>query len=154
MKTSCLFILIFLFVGTAWADAYSSFSAAVDFNASMKDLVEKPASIDPTKLYMLDGTVSGVRVIKTDPNNFYAEVDFMRAEWENLESIKTYHVVLVFSKPGFAKLIPARAPPNPNFGQIVPNSRGIAVVSFVNTVTSPRGTVTPVFMVQDYRALR
>ena len=152
MKAILASFVLFFSASTLIADSYSTFSSVVNFSASLKDLVQSPNTINAKLLYLIEGTVRDVRVQKSD-SGFYAEADFVDSEWQGLDDIKTYKVILIFAKNEFANRIPDKPNrTNPTF--INSNSRGLALVQYVRSVPGEDGDLVPVFLVQEYRVLR
>ena len=152
MKAILASLVLIVSASTLIADSYSTFSSVVNFSASLKDLVQSPNTISSKLLYLIEGTIRDVRVQKSEAG-FYAEADFVDSEWQGLEDIKTYKIVLIFAKDEFASRVPDKPNrTNPTF--INPNSRGLALVQYVRSVPGENGDLVPVFLVQEYRVLR
>ena len=147
MKKAMAGILLLFCAITASADAFQTFTSIVNFNTTLKELSENPGSIDPNHLYLLDGTISAIHLLKTEAGKFQAELEFMNSEWIGTKSIKTYRIILVMSKPGFATLFPEKVGQAPGPGQIGPNMRALALVQYGN---SGGGN----FIVHEFRILR
>ena len=152
-KTIVGILLIFCTIALS-ADAYQSFSKIVNFKVTIKDLLENPSSIDPAQLYLLDGTISSIHLIKSDEGNFHAELEFMNSEWVGTDYIKTYRITLIMSKPGFANLFPEKAGQKPGPGQIGPNMRALVLVQFQNSNPGVAGEIKKSFIVHEFRILR
>lgn len=152
MKATFAALVILAGTTIVGADAYSTFNSVVRFSDTLKDVVSKPALINPNVLYLLEGTIRDIRVQRTD-GGFYAEADYVDAEWEGLDDIITYKVILIFAKAQFAEMIPER-PSRNDPTKISVNSRGLALVQLVRTIPGENGKQIPVFRVQDYRILR
>ena len=159
-KITLTALLMVSTVSFLMADAYSTFSGLVQFNASIASLTTNTAAIDPGKLYLIEGMVTSIRVVNPDPANYYAEVEFMGSEWEGTETIHSYKLLLIFSKPAYSDLLVARSSQARKEGQIGVNSRGLALVQFVSTL--PAGTPDPnvptgklpVFIAHEFRILK
>jgi hypothetical protein len=153
-----LIMLISIFGGAASADAFGTFSTLVRFHSTIGELVRSPQSIDPSRLYMVEGMVTAVRIVNPDPEKYYAEIDFISAEWDDQDAIHTYRVILVFSKPDFAGLLVDKGSLDLNEGQIGPNSRGLALIQFASMVPVADNLVkdskVPVFIAHDFRILK
>jgi len=154
MKAIIVAVLLVVTIGYASADAFQSFSNIVNFKATMKDLIENPALIDSSRLYLFDGTISSTHLINPDESTFNAEIDFINSEWIGTETIKTYRIRLVLNKPIFASLFPKKPGLRPGPGQIATNDRALALVQFQRSTLDANGNEIKVFTVHELRLLR
>ncbi len=127
-KIFCLVCYVIISASFLSADAFSSFSNLVQFDATVSSLVKNPQSLDSAKLYIVEGMITSVRIINPDPANYLAEVEFFGAEWNGYESITSYKILLIFNKPVFSELLVAKSSQNLANGQFGPNSRGLALL--------------------------
>jgi hypothetical protein len=148
-------LLLFALLGfSAAADPYATVSGIVRFHADIGSLVRNQKTIEPATLYLVEGMVTSVRIIRSDAQNFYAELDLISAEWNKDDLISTYQIILVCAKPSFNDLIAAKES-GLKENQAGPNSRLLALIQYANAVPASNGKDTiPVFIAQDFRILK
>lgn len=143
--------------GVLSADAYGNFTSLVQFHADIGNLVRQPQDIDPSRLYLVEGMITAIRIVNPEPETYYAEADCISAEWDEEEAIHTYRIVLVFSKPVFSDLLVSKGGQAIKPGQIGPSTRGLALIQFANIVPLPADSKStsriPVFIAHDFRIL-
>lgn len=154
MKAILVAALLICSAATVSADAFQAFSNIVNFKATIKDIVENPTSIDPSRLYLFDGTISAIHVLSSEADNFEAELEFINSEWVGTSDIKTYRIKLIVSKPSFAPLFPQRPGQHPGPGQLAPNNRALVLVQFISSTKDTDGSLIMSFQVHELRLLR
>lgn len=153
MKLKVLVLMTTLSSIFLFADPYATFSSVTDFDASIKSLVTAPQTMNPDRLYLLEGTISSLNVIDADPDHFYAEAQFFGSEWIERRDLKTYSIWLVFGKPAFAQMMPKRGGGNSDGMVIAPSTKGMALVQYLDTIQLPDGQTAYVFNVHEYRTI-
>ena len=129
----------------------------IQFDYTLKDLsrlVEQGVEIPQDRYYLLDGTITGVTVFDPNPDTFYAEAELITAEWQGLEAIRSYKVILVFTDPTFAERVLQRTPREPTSEDITNSTDGIVIARF-NSLFELSDTISlPVFIVDHFKTLR
>jgi hypothetical protein len=153
-KIIVLISLILISAYSLWADSYSTLSSILQFHGDLSELANKSATIDPNKIFLVEGMVTAIRVINDTPSAYYAEADFMSARYNKDDSIQSFRIILVFSKPVFQNLLVAKSGRPLQDGQIGVNSRGLALIQYVNSVSTTGEAKIPVFLAHDFRILK
>jgi hypothetical protein len=153
-KAAILVFLIWAAACALAADSYGTVSSLLQFHGDLADLTAPNAAIDPARLYLVEGMITAIRVVNDTAGAYYAEADFISARYSEDDSIRTFKVILVFSRPVFQPLLVAKAGRALQEGQIGVNSRGLALIQYVNSVPGAGQEHIPVFLAHDFRILK
>jgi len=127
------------------------FDGIVDFQATLESLARQAARqpdalIQNEDVLILDGVVSSVSVLNSEPESFRAEIELVTGEWVGLERIVMYKAVVQVSGPDFAPRIPTRRSRSRPPGGVIERNQRVVVVGTVSDVTndSQTGRTIPV----------
>ncbi len=138
-----LFTIFITLPQTLYSLDRKDFDSIVDFSVTIKTLSlygkTDPSYIHTDKLFLLNGSVSGISFVDPKKENFAVRVELIYGEWVGLEDVKSYFCTVIFQGPEFYSLFPRRRPKNPSPDIISPNNRVLVVAKVINRVTDESG---------------
>jgi hypothetical protein len=147
MKAHCLaggavtlaILLAFLPPAGAFAISKSELERVVDFSVTVKtlDRLDVATARDyhlDERFLVLDGTVGSIEVIDPEESRYQVVVELISGEWIQLEEVRSYRCLVLFSGPEFARVFPRRAPREAGPRVIVANERVLMVARLLEPV--------------------
>ena len=127
--------------GLPAAPSRADLEKIVDFSATLKTLAAAAsgeASL-PSKIIILDGTVSDINILDREQATFRARVELLSGEWIGTDEVMSYACYVDFRGAEFFDAFPARAPRSPTPGVVLANSRVLIAGRVLGFATSPQG---------------
>ena len=148
-------VLCLLLTGAALAGALDDFDSVVDFSVTLKALAGTDEAAArayglKSRYLLLDGTVTAIQFLEPEEEGFQAQVELVAGEWIGLEEVRSYRCYVLFQGRRFFRLLPRRAPRNPDASVIVPNDR-ILVVARAPRLVQEQGA-EPVWLLEAVHA--
>ncbi len=138
-------ILAFLVVFPLFSISKEDFDRVAVFNRSIESLgkaFERGVKIDTDKFYILNGTVSSVKVVNRKRASYEVLVEIVSGRWIGLDRIEVYKVVVRFKGPQFYGFILTRRPRRVTRPLVLPNT-GVLFVGKVTGEIKPLSSVNP-----------
>lgn len=134
----CAILLLVASVALFGADK-DDFDGVVDFQATLESLARQAARqpealVQNEAVLILDGVVSAVSVLNSEPESFRAEIDLVTGEWVGLERIVMYKAVVQVAGPDFAPRIPTRRSRGRAPGGVIERNQRVVVVGTITGV--------------------
>lgn len=147
MKRVILPGLVLLLAASAFAQT-PEIESVIDFSMSTRDLVEiirdqQYERIDPTKAYILSGSVASTLVLDSNPETYLALIELVDGEWIGLDSIEVYRMYVVLEGSRFSNRVLDRVPRDPGPEVILTNSKLLMIAQFRGEAEWEDGSFIP-----------
>ena len=164
MARECLtrvlfFSLILLLGGAGESSALGreSFDRIVDFSVTIKTLSQMPPAqeadfLKSGKLFLLNGTVTGILFVNPDEEGFSVRVELVSGEWLGLEEVKSYRCTVSFKGKEYFGFFPRRLPQNPTADMIAVNDRILVVARALQRASGEKGE--PAWLLEGFHIRR
>lgn len=137
VKITALILLIFSALAfPLFSDVKDDFDKNVDFSVTL-ELINRAVTAQRTdalprdKAIIIDGAISAIEIIDTEPESFLAEIELVDGKWLGMEDVRMYSCIVQVSGPDFAARIPARRSRREIRNEISANSHVIVVGKIV-----------------------
>lgn len=147
MKRVILPVLVLLLAAGAFAQT-PEIESVIDFSMSTRELVEiirdqQYERIDPTKAYILSGSVASTLVLDPNPETYLALIELVDGEWIGLDSIEVYRMYVVLEGSQFSNRVLDRVPRDPGPEVILTNSELLMIAQFRGEAEWEDGSFIP-----------
>lgn len=118
-----------------FSDVKEDFDEIVDFSMTL-ELINRAAAAQRTealasdKAIIIDGAISTIQILDTEPDTFSAELEIVDGEWIGFEDVQMYSCIVEVNGPEFAARIPARRSRRAIPDEITVNSHVIVIARF------------------------
>lgn len=134
------------------------FLESVDLGTSLASLnaaIDDPAKLQELagRVLILDGVVASILLYSDDPADYYAEVELVGGSWDGVRSVRMYRSYLVFTDERFSGRLAERPPREPDPELIVRNDHVIVAARLIDLTEDDTGSIVPLLLAYEIRAL-
>jgi len=155
MKRAVLAGIVLLVSVSAFAQTVDIHSV-IDFSMSTKTLVETVRDqrydlIDPTRYYILTGSVASTLVLDPNPDTYLALIELVDGEWIGLDRIEVYRMYVILEGAQFSNRVLDRLPRDPGPEVIQANSTLLLIAQYRGEAEWEDGSIIPMVTAIEIR---